>query len=425
MVDEERRNRIGFPERGMTSDDVLAELARLQSGDVAAHGPRNLRPSYFIGEDILRLANTAAESVVEQNMLYASSSFPSLKTIEQDLVAMALDLFHAPIDAGGTVTTGGSESNFMAVKTARDWAAANRPGQTPKEIVLAHTAHPSLEKAADLLGLTVRRVKHSRDFRADVAAMAAMIGPETFMIVGSAPPAAYATVDPIADIAALAARHGIWMHVDSCMGGFFLPFARDLGEAIPEFDFRLAGVNSLSADLHKFGFAPKGASLLLLRERTWQRYQDYVFADWPFGTYTTAGLAGSRAAAPLVAAWSIVRRLGRAGYCDAIGRIIALRKALATGVAAIPGLRVLGEPACAHLFVSGDGFDIFAVEEILAARGWRVARAFHPDSLQFWVNHAQEGGVIDTLLTDLSDAVTTVRRERRQATNRTAIYAQR
>ena len=422
MPDPARPNRVRLAERGASREEIRAALAERQRDDVAPHGERNFRPTYWIGDEHRALVDEISAAVVEQNVLYAGTSFPSLKRIEAELVEAGLDLFHAPIDGGGTVTTGGSESNFLAVKTARDLFATRKPAGAPFEIVLAHTAHPSLEKAAHLLGLIVRRASRSVDFGADVEAMAAMIGERTIMMVGSAPAAAYGQIDPIAALAAVAARHGIWFHVDSCMGGFFLPFARDLGEPVPEFDFRVPGVWSLSADLHKFGFAPKGASLLLLADRAHLAHQEYRFANWPWGTYRTDGLAGSRAAAPVVSAWAVMRHLGRAGYRDAIGRILAVRNRLMAGVRRIDGLRVVGRPACAHFFVAADGFDIFAVEEILTARGWALARAYLPDSIQLWAGIAHEN-VVDARLAELEAAVAEIRASGRVARDRAAVYA--
>lgn len=421
MTRTDRPNRPGFPERGVSREAIRVALAEHQRDDVPAHGTRNFRPNYFIGDDVLALIDEVCAAVAEQNVLYAGSSFPSLRAIEQELVEMGLDLFNAPEGAGGTVTTGGSESNFLAVKTARDFFAARHPERAPFELVLARTAHPSLEKAAHLLGVATRRAPASVDFHADVEAMARLVTPHSIMMVGSAPPAAYGQTDPIRDLAALAARHRLWFHVDACMGGFFLPFARELGEKIPDFDFRVPGVRSLSADLHKFGFAPKGASLFLLADRADQQFQEYRFEDWPWGLYSTMGFAGSRPAAPIVAAWSVIKHLGRDGYLKAIGRILAVKKRLIAGIRATPELTIVGRPDAAHFFVASPAIDIFAVEEELTRRGWFLARAHEPDSFQLWPGIAHEG-VVELFLAELARAVEMVRDTRRRTADRGAVY---
>lgn len=419
-LDNSRRR---FPPDGISHQEIMAKLDKAQAADVDVHDPRSFRPSYFVGREVIDLICEVQTRVVEQNVLYAGSSFPSLREIERDVIDFSLDLLNAPSGAIGTVTIGGSESNFMALKTARDAARAKGGVAEPFDVVLAHTAHPSLEKAAHMLGMRTRRATSSIDFQADVSQMASLIGPQTIMIVGSAPPAAYATVDPIPEIGALAEKHDLWFHVDCCMGGFFVPFAEALGQAVPTFDFRVPSVRSMSADLHKFGYAPKGVSVLLLREAALFEHQDYRFEDWPFGHYATSGVAGSRPAGPLVAAWAVMQKLGRQGYLDIARRVIALRQRLEHGIAAIPGLKVIGRPAAAHLFLASDEIDIFAVDEMLEAKGYSTARAWHPDSVQLWVSLNHDEAAIDALLTDLSQAADAAHRDALRARNREAVYS--
>ena len=418
---DDRSNRLRFPEAGLPRDAIRAALAGMQADDVPPHGSRNFRPNYYVDDETLALIDEVSAAVAEQNVLYAASSYPSLKRIEAELVEMGLDLFHAPVDADGSVTIGGSESNFLAVKTARDLFAATRPTPGTPELVLAHTAHPSFEKAAHLLGVRTRRAPGSVDFAADVAAMAALVSPNTIMMVGSAPPAAYGQSDPIGELARLAERHGLWFHVDSCMGGFFLPFAKALGEPIPDFDFRVPGVWSLSADLHKFGYAPKGASLLLLADRRHLAYQEYRFEDWPWGLYATKGFAGSRPAAPMVAAWAVLRHLGREGYLRVTARTLRVKKRLIEGLRAIDGLAVVGRPDAAHFFVAGTDVDVFAVEELLSRKGWALARAYAPDSFQVWPGVPHEP-IVATFLADVAEAVAEARAAGMRAQDRSAVY---
>ena len=159
-----------------------------------------------------------------------------------------------------------------------------------------------------MLGVHVMRMAASPEWRADVAAMAGAVGNNTIMIVGSAPPYPYGETDPITDIAAIARRHGLWMHVDGCIGGCILPFMRRLGDEIPDFDFAVPGVMSMSVDLHKFGYANKGVSLVLLRDTELERYQRTSFGDWPAGIYSTANITGSRSGGPLASAWAVMSR---------------------------------------------------------------------------------------------------------------------
>ena len=264
-----------FAAEGLSPDDIAGTMATMRAGDGAWDDPRNLKASYFAGDDVTRVATDAFNLHMGDNVIYGAAVYPSLPAYEADVVAMGLELLDAPDGAGGTVTTGGTESICVAVKTARDWARDHKPGATAPEIVVPRTAHVAFSKAAQLFGLKLVRMAGSVDYRADVAAMAAAINHNTIMIVGSAPPYPYANVDPIRDIAALAVEHDLWMHVDACVGGFVLPFARDLGYPVPDYDFAVPGVMSLSADLHKYGYALRGSSLLLLRDKALEEYQRY------------------------------------------------------------------------------------------------------------------------------------------------------
>lgn len=218
------------------------------------------------GEDVARVAWAAYALFQGDNFLYGNLLYPSLPAMADEVVGMALELLNAPEAASGTITTGGTESIILAVKTARDQARAVRPMSGLPEIVAARTCHPAFNKAAEMLGLRVVRLPTGGDLRADPAAMAAAITPNTIMIVGSAPAYPIGGVDDVAALAALARAHGLWLHVDACVGGFFLPFARDLGEPVPDFDFSVPSVASISVDLHKYGYTSRGASPLLLRD---------------------------------------------------------------------------------------------------------------------------------------------------------------
>ena len=281
-----------FAAEGLDPDDIVATMATMRAGDGAWDDPRNFKASYFAGADVTRVAMEAFNLHMGDNVIYGAAVYPSLPAYEADVVAMGLEMLEAPEGASGTLTTGGTESICVAVKTARDWARDIKPGITAPEIIVPRTAHVAFAKAAQLFDLKLVRMAASVDYRADMPAMAAAINDNTVMIVGSAPPYPYANVDPIRHIAALAVAHGLWMHVDACVGGFVLPFARDLGYPVPDFDFAVPGVMSMSADLHKYGYALRGSSLMLLRDKALEEYQRFESGDWPAGIYATMGIAG-------------------------------------------------------------------------------------------------------------------------------------
>src|SRR5690606_36743806 len=261
------------------------ELVDKQSGDVAWKQGRLQGLNHFGGDDVLSIAMKAYELYASTNPVSARA-FPSVRQLQDEIILSSLELLGGAPGSEGTVTSGGTESIFLALKSARDIAQQERGIRQP-EVVMPSTAHPAFNKHAHYLGMKVIRVPVGLDFRADVASMKAEITPNTIMVVGSAPCYPYGLFDPITDIAALASDANLLMHVDACVGGFQAPFARQLGYQVPDFDLSVPGVTSISADLHKYGYALKGASVVLFKTAQLKEASKFVFNDWPRGKYET------------------------------------------------------------------------------------------------------------------------------------------
>ena len=406
---------------GRSAEQVQAELAEARRDDLRWSDPRNLRASYFAGDDVVRVATGAFTSYFGANALYGAVAYPSLRRLEAEVIEFLHHLLHAPAGAGGTITTGGTESIFLAVKTARDWAREHKPAARSPTIVVARTTHAAFDKAAELLGLRVRRMERSVDFRADLDAMAAAIDGDTIMIVGSAPPYAYGVVDPLPEIAALAERHGLWMHVDGCVGGMVLPFVRDLGHPVPTFDFELPAVTSMSVDLHKYGYALHGCSALLLRDRELERHQRWQFDRWPVGLYSTAGFAGSRSGGPLASAWAVIRYLGLEGYRARVARMLEAKARLLAGIAGIDGLETFGRPEGTLFSFGSPALDIGLIGQEMNRRGWTFARQTDPAGMLLLLNGFHHA-IVPEFLADLEAAVGAVRAGAVRLEERTAVY---
>lgn len=411
-----------FAAKGLSQDEINGAMGAMRTEDRTWDDPRNFKASYFAGEDVTQVVTEAFNLHMGDNAIYGASVYPSLMAYEVQVVAMALEMLEAPEGADGTVTTGGTESIAMAVKTARDWAREHKPVAGTPEIVVPRTAHLAFDKAAELFGLRVVRMADSVDYRADVPAMAAAIGANTVMIVGSAPPFPYANVDPIADIAALAREHGLWMHVDACIGGFLLPFARDLGARVPDFDFSVPGVTSISADLHKYGYALRGSSLLLLRDEALAEYQRFESGDWPAGLYATMGIAGSRNGGPVASAWAVMRYLGFDGYRERVAMILEAKQRLIAGIEAVEGLAVLGAPEGGHFAFMSTAHDTLAIADAMTDRGWMLSRGVDPPTIILLLNY-RHGEVVDDFLADLARAVRDVAAGRIESRGEQMVYA--
>ena len=410
-----------FPSLSKSWEDVESEMKAARRADMPWRDAHNFKPAYFGGEDLLAVANGALNMYLAENGIYAGSAYPSLEQYERDVVDMMLSLLNAPKGAGGSTSSGGTESIIMCVKTAREWARENRPSAATPELIVPHTAHPAFDKAGHMLGVKVVRMTASTDWRADPTAMAAAVSGDSFMIVGSAPPYPYGETDPIAEIAAIAREHGLWMHVDGCIGGCILPFMRRLGEDMPDFDFAVPGVMSMSVDLHKFGYANKGVSLVLLRDAGLERYQRTSFGDWPAGIYSTANITGSRSGGPLASAWAVMNYLGEEGYLRIFAAQRDIKQRLMKGIDEIDGLEIIARPHALHFYFASPELDIFAVESGMAARGWSVTRAEQPDSIMVWVNMSHQE-VIEEYLGDLQSVVADVRAGRVTADEDSVVY---
>ena len=415
-------SKTAFPAKRCGRDELHRRMESLRRDDAPWHSGRSFKPAYFAGDDVLDVAHEAFGMYIDENALYSRTSYPSLHRYEVEVVDMLLDLLHAPDRAGGSTTSGGTETNVMAVKTARDWAREHKPVATAPEMIVPRTAHPSFDKAAHLLGVRVVRMAESPNFGADVEAMASAVNENSVMLVASAPPYPYGECDPVARIAALARQHNLWMHVDACLGGMILPFARDIDASVPEFDFAIPGVTSISVDLHKYGYATKGVSALLLRDAALERFQRTTFEDWPAGVYSTPNISGSRSGGAIASAWAVMRYLGRDGYREVVGRLMQVRQALVDGIESIEGLSVYAKPHSFQFAFGSDAFDIFAVAEGLGQQGWLVGRALEPPSIMLMVNLSHEP-VAATFLSELREVVDEVKATKITAGTEPAIYA--
>ena len=397
-----------FPEQGSLPDAVFADMERARKNDVDwRHGRVGLYVHYA-GEDVLAVAKEAYQRFFSENAL-GPKAFPSLKKFEEDVVDWSLDLLHAPPAATGVMTSGGTESLFLALATARDWARATRPFITKPEIIIPWSAHPAFDKAAHYLNLLVNRLPLTEDYRANVDAMAAAITPSTILLAGSAPTLPHGVIDPIRDIGALAQRHDLWCHVDACVGGFMAPFVKRAGYAVREFDFAVPGVTSMSADLHKYGFTAKGASLLLLADSAMRRHLVFEFENWPRGQYSSATFRGTRPGGAIASAWAVMRYLGLDGYTRIARTSMEGRDRLITGIQLLDGFHVVGKPELTVMGYGSTSIDINAVAQELGDRGWFVSGMASPPGIHMGMLSPAHAAVVDEYLVDLRAAVAAVR----------------
>jgi len=411
--------------KGQPREDILAELARYADKDVDWRTGKLLTGLYDAGEGAHGVAVEAYTRFLAQNALYINM-YPSLGRLERDIVASIAGLLRADEEVVGSITSGGTESIMMAVKTARDWSREHRPHIAAPEMVLPVSAHPAFLKAAHYLGLRVVQTPvDTTGFRADVAAFRDAFGPDAILGVGSAPNFSHGTVDPIPGMAAIAKERGALFHVDGCVGGIYLSVMRRMGTPVRDFDFSVPGVTSISADLHKYGYAPKNASVVLYRNRDLRKHAWFVCSSTTEYAVINPTAQSSRTGGPIAAAWAILRFLGEEGFQRIVRESQDATRRMLEGIASIPAIRVLGDPEmCMYTIASGQ-ISVFEMDDEMRARGWRLLPQFAcgggPANLHVSVSHGNVPHV-DAFVTDLREVVAELRR-RGPAVDRAAFAA--
>ncbi|MFB7653624.1 MULTISPECIES: pyridoxal phosphate-dependent decarboxylase family protein [unclassified Streptomyces] len=387
---------MSLTSHGQPSARVLEALEASRVHDLRVTDGHAMAYAYNSGDpDLVELGSTAFSRLLANNALYPDA-FPSTPVLENEVVGATADLLNAGVDARGIFTTGGTESIMLAVRAARD----SRPDVSTPSIVLPETAHAAFYKAAQYLGLDAVSVPVAPDtFTADPVAMAAAMDERTVLVVASAFSYGHGVLDPVADIAATAASRGVLCHVDACVGAFILPFFRELGDDIPPFDFSVPGVTSMSADLHKYGYTPKGASVVLFRDAELRRHAHFACSRWSGYTIINTTVQSSRSAGATGAAWAVLRYLGHEGYLDIARRTRTASRQVIDHLRSTPRLKVLGDPiGNMAAFVSTDPeLDIFVLADELKSRGWFTQPQFRYASSPANLHISLHGATLDSL----------------------------
>lgn len=408
-----------FPKAGLTHADVLARMQQMRSEDADWRGGRTWSLVYHASDELTRLVKDAYALFHAENAL-SPFAFPSLRRFEGEVLDLAAGLFHAP-EGKGSLTSGGSESILMAVKSARERARRDRPEIKAPEMIVPRSVHPAFEKAGYYLDVKVVHAPVGADGRVEPDAVRALVNDNTILLVGSAPSYPHGVVDPIPELGALALERGLWLHVDACVGGFLLPWLERLGKPIPAFDFRVPGVTSMSADLHKYGFAAKGASVVLYRDRELRRNQFFVYGDWPGGLYGSPSATGTRPGGAIAAAWAVMHALGEDGYLRLAREISDTTDKILAGIRATPGLRVIGEPVMSVFAFTSDVVDVYELGDALTQRGWAVDRQQLPPALHCMVTPAHTS-IADLFVADLRECTASLAAGGRAPEGSAAMY---
>jgi sphinganine-1-phosphate aldolase len=403
-----------IPTQGLARQDVLKTLDGYRAQDMDRHSGKAFGYVYIAGEEASALGREVHSAFLGLNAM-DPTLFPSLLQIENDVVAMCAAHTNAPSDAVGTFTSGGTESIILSVKAARDAFRSRRPDIDQPEMIVATTTHAAFHKAGAYLGVKVVSVPVDPvTMRMNVDAARDAIGPNTILLVGSAPSYAHGVIDPIEELGQLALEHELLLHVDGCIGAFLLPYLERLGQQVPRFDFRVPGVTSLSMDLHKFAYAPKGASILLFSDPDLRRHQMFACAGWTGYSLVNTAVQSSKTGAPMAAAWAVLRFLGDEGYLALAQLILTATQEIGAGIDDIEGLEPLGRPDMGLIAFTAGDLNVFHLADEIKLRGWHVQPQLTfenvPASIHLTVTPANAHSA-QAFLSDLRDAVAEVRRQ--------------
>jgi sphinganine-1-phosphate aldolase len=408
LIREEKKMKT-IPAQGIERAEVLARLKEFSADDANYRDSKIWSLVYYLGEEHTNFLKEAYGLYFSENALNPIA-FKSLKRMETEIVQMAGQLLNGNDQVSGTMTSGGTETCLLPVVTYRDRARTMRHLPFQPEMIAPTSIHVAWEKAANYFGVKMVHAPLDKNFGVDLAAVKKLINRNTILLVASAPSYPYGVVDPIPALGELAMQHKLPLHVDSCLGGFLLPFVERHGYPVTPFDFRVPGVTSIGADLHKYGFSAKGASVLLYRSMEYLQHQFFVYADSPTGIFASPAMLGTRPGGAIAAAWAALNAIGMDGYLDIARTIMDTTIRLKQGIEAISGLTVLGNPAMSvFAYASEDkNLDIYAVGDQLEERGWLVDRIQHPSGLHCMVT-PRHAAVAEAYLADLREAVDIVR----------------
>jgi len=394
---------VELPEKGLSDEEILAELNQLQHvGNTDYREGKVSGTVYHAGKDITRISTKAYKLFIWSNPLHPDV-FPGVRKMEAEIVAMVVKMYNGDAEACGTTTSGGTESILMACKAYREWAKKKK-GITKPELVVPSSVHCAFDKACHYFGIKLIHIPiNEKSGKVDLHKVRKAITSNTIALVGSAPNYPHGVIDDIQGLAALARRYKIGLHVDCCLGGFLLPFMQKAGFPVAPFDFSVPGVTSISCDTHKYGFAPKGSSVVLYANKELRSCQYFVAPNWPGGIYASPTIAGSRAGALLAACWATLLQVGEEGYVAATREIIGAARKIAVGLEGIHGIKLIGYPEVSVVSWYSDDFDIYRLGEMMSAKGWRLSNLQYPSALHYCVTYANKD-TADAFVADVTAA---------------------
>ncbi|XP_028414687.1 sphingosine-1-phosphate lyase 1-like isoform X2 [Dendronephthya gigantea] len=413
-----------LPNKGMGQEALMKEIDKYEKlGKIDWNAGKVSGTVYHGGKELTDILTEAYKRFTWANPLHPDV-FPGVRKMEAEIVQMCVEMFNGGPDACGTTTSGGTESILLACKTYRDWAKEEK-GITKPEIVAPVSVHAAFEKAAAYFKMKLILVPVDEKTRkGDVRAMRRAITKNTVLLVGSCPSFPHGIIDSIEEIAKLGKKYNTGVHVDCCLGGFLVPFMKEAGFPLSPFDFSVDGVTSISADTHKYGYAPKGSSVILYRSQELRHHQFFVSTDWTGGIYACPTIPGSRSGGVIAGCWTAMMYMGQKGYVDCTKKIIETRQYIEEGLRKINGVFVFGEPEVSVVGIGSNDFDVFALGNELTDKGWNLNSLQFPSGIHLCVTMpVTQPGVADEFIKDVKEAAEKILKSpKKKTTGGGAIY---
>lgn len=397
-----------IPEKGRPYEEILKDLEAFGVDDPNYKEAKTWSLVYYLNSEYTEFLQQAYSKYFSANGLNPTA-FLSLKRLEKEILCYTAELLNVDENAAGVITSCGTESCMLAVKTYRDLGRSKNIRKP--EMIIPITAHVAWDKGAEYFNVKVRRAPLAEDMTVDVNAVEKMINRNTVMILGSAPEYPHGIIDPIEKLGELAVRYKVPLHVDACVGGYILPYLEKLGQSIPLWDFRVPGVSSITADIHKYGYAAKGVSCILYRSLETFKHQVFVQQDWPGGIFASPAFLGTRPGGAYAAAWAAIQAIGYKGYLQLAEKTIRATNRMKEGIESIPGLKLYGNPKASLLaYHSTDSaINIFVVAKEMLNKGWHLDCLQRPDGIHAMVTASHTDEIIDNYLKDLKISVKTAK----------------
>ncbi|XP_032087986.1 sphingosine-1-phosphate lyase 1 [Thamnophis elegans] len=421
---QDKKNYIrSLPAIGLSKPELLKKMKEYSTMGNVNWKDRKVSGTVYSGEEkLVNLLVKVYEEFAWTNPLHPDV-FPGVRKMEAEVVRMACTLFHGGPKSCGTMTSGGTESILMACKAYRD--LAYEKGIKHPEMLVPISAHAAFDKAAHYFRIKIVRIPLTELMQVDVKAMKKAITKNTAMLVCSSPQFPHGSIDPIEEVAKLALKYDIPLHVDACLGGFLIVFMEKAGFPLPQrFDFRVKGITSISADTHKYGYAPKGSSVIMYSDMKYRHHQFFIAPDWQGGIYPSPTIAGSRPGCLIAACWATMVHLGEQGYVEATKKIISTTRFIVSELQKMDHICIIGKPEVSVFAFKSDSFDIYLLSNLLIARGWNLNILQFPRSIHFCITLLQtEPGVAEELLKDIRECVSEVMKNpKEKTTGMSAIY---